>query len=446
MRSLLALVKLTRSDHGQVRHTVMALQPGEYLPLTLDLRRQGVRVVRAADPEAVGSRIAAADLVMLHFWNTPRLWRLLTSGLPPARWLVWSKVLGAHAPQLLADRLLAGVQGWALTAPPPARYGERLAQARIIPGFVDHERLAGVVPQAHAGFHVDYVGTTNRGKLHPGFVRMMARLDIPELKVRICGGALDPAMAAELAGTPRPDRFDCLGFVEVIGPILATSDVFAYPLAEHTYASSDKSLQEAMLAGVPPVILPHGGPSRFVSDGENGIVAPDEDAFVAAIEQLHRHPEQRRALGEAARRSARLRFPTGRHAAELMTLAEQVARQPKVPLLAPEVPVDGRPIPAAVLFLMSQGWDWPSAAAAMTAWLDGDGSALDAYAAALDDDAFQVEGGVLHWRKEALDDPVLRAWSARWLAGQGRQDVAAREAAAALSLGAPAAALRLPTP
>jgi hypothetical protein len=274
------------------------------------------------------------------------------------------------------------------------------------------------------------------------FIEMMARVEIPECRIRICGGALEPAMAAALARLPSAQRFECRGFVGDIASVLKTSDVFVYPLAERTYASSDISLQEAMLAGVPPVVLPHGGPSRFVVDGRNGIVARSEDEFVAAIEHLHRHPEMRHALGREARLSAERLFSPEQHAAQLMDIAQSVAWQAKLPLIAPGAIPRDRPPAAAALFFMSQGWDGIAADKAVTAWLAGETAPLQAFVDGLDDDAFQVEGGVLHWRKEAMDDPLLRAWAALWLMRQGRAVEAQQEIAAAARLGAPPNALR----
>jgi glycosyltransferase involved in cell wall biosynthesis len=335
MRSLLMLIRLARPSHPSIRHTAISLQPGEYMPLTLELCRQGATVLRAPAIDAINAEIGQADVGLLHFWSTPRLWRLLVSDLPDARYMLWLKVLGKHAPQLLNADLLAGVQAWAFTAPPPAHLVDRMGQVPVIPGFVDRQRVADLQPEPHEGFNLDYIGTTNWGKMHPRFIEMMARVKIPEARIRICGGALEPAMAAALARSPCADRFECRGFVEDITSVLKTSDVFVYPLAERTYASSDISLQEAMLAGVPPVVLPHGGPSRFVVDGRNGIVARSEDEFVAAIEHLHRHPEIRYALGREARLSAERLFSPERNAARLVEIVQSMARLTKVPLIAP---------------------------------------------------------------------------------------------------------------
>ena len=437
MRSLVMLARLSGLSHPAIRHTVISLQPGHYMPLLFELRRQGATVLLAPALDTIKAQIGEADVVLLHFWSTPRLWRLLVSGLPAARYMLWSKIMGEHAPQLLNAALLSGVQAWAFTAPPPAHLVDRVGQAPVIPGLVDRRRVAELEPEPHQGFNLDYIGTTNRGKMHPRFIEMMARVDIPDARIRICGGALEPAMAAALARLPGADRFECRGFVEDIASVLATSDVFAYPLAERTYASSDISLQEAMLAGVPPVILPHGGPARLVVDGRNGIVARSEDEFVAAIEHLHRHPETRHALGREARRSAERLFSPERHAARLMDIVQSMASLTKMPLIAPGAIPQGRPPAAAALFLMSQGWDGIAADDAVTAWLAGETAELQAFVDGLDDNAFQVEGGILHWRKEAMDDPLLRAWAALWLMRQGRAAQAEQEIAAAARLGAP---------
>jgi glycosyltransferase involved in cell wall biosynthesis len=437
-RALLTLLKELRRAQPDVRHTVASLSAGDYPPLAFALRQEGAAIQRAADIEQVSGYVERADVVLVHFWNTPPLWRVLTAPLPPARFVLWSHVLGAHAPQRFSTRLFASATRVAFTAPPPAYLSAQVKQARVIPAMVDRARVSGVSAKPHDGFNADYVGTTNRGKMHPRFVTMMAHVNIPDLKIRICGGALEPAMAAELKQTPESGRFECRGFVEDISSILETSDVFAYPLAEQTYATSDLALQEAMLAGVPPVTLPHGGLSRFVTDGKNGIIAQNEDAFVAAIEYLFRHPERRAELGRNARRSAEVLFSAERHAAELFNLLQEASQAPKTRLMhAANGPANHLPKAAAVLFLMSQDWEQASAEMAVTAWRAGQTAELMKYASELDYDAFQIEGGVLHWRREALDDPLLRWWSALWLMRQGRTDDARQERAEAVRLGAP---------
>ncbi len=427
-RSLLALIRSAAAAYPEVVHHVAALRRGGYPPLLFALSRAGADLARGVDAEALRRLVAASDVVLLHFWNTPEMWRMLAE-LPPARVAIWSKVAGSHQPQKLNAALMAAAGAVILTAPAASDAAAVLRAAPVVPGFVERSDLARLQAVPHEGFNVDYVGTTHRGKMHPGFIAMLSRPAIGAMRVRIAGGRLDPAIEAERRAAPDPERFSCLGFVEDIAPILATSDVFAYPLAENTYASSDKSLQEAMLAGVPPVILPHGGPSRFITHEVDGLIAADEAAFSAAIEDLYHHPDKRAALGQAARRTALTQFDTARLATTLMDHVAAVAASAPVRLsgalgIGPQTT-------AAELFLLAQDWPADEARRALAAWRAGNGDALTDYARGLDDDAYLVEGGVLHWRNQSPDDRLLRLFTAIYLERQGRLDEARAEFAAA---------------
>ena len=423
-RSLLALVRSAAHWHPLVVHHVAAIKGGGYLPLLFALRRAGAEVSRGVGPDELQALVATTDGVLLHFWNTPEVWRMLAV-LPPVRIVIWSMVAGISAPQRLNTALTRAANGVILTAPAPDDAAPHLRAAPVIAGFVERPELGRLEPVPHDGFNVDYVGTPHRGKIHPRFIAMLSRPAIDGMRVRIVGGRLDPAMEAERLAAPDPDRFACLGFQEDIAPILGTSDVFAYPLAERTYASSDKTLQEAMLAGVPPVILPHGGPRRFVTHGVDGIVAEDETGFAEAIEDLHRNPGKRAALGHAARRTALALFDTDRHASELMdAVAAALASEPVD--LAATLGI-GPETSAAELFMLSQDRDADDARQALAGWRSGEDSRLADMAASLDDDAFEVEGGVLHWRNRAPEDPLLRLWTAMFLERQGRHEAAQAE-------------------
>ncbi len=405
-----------------------------HMPLAFAMRKLGVEIARAPSTGDLCRRIAEADVVLVHYWNTPALWQALAMELPRARYVIWSHIFGVHLPQVLNAHVLGQAAAVVLTSPPPARLRSALADAPVIPAMVDWQRTQDVKPLAHAGFNADYIGTTNTGKIHPNFVAMMSRLQIPGLKVRIFGGPLEQFMAQAISDDAQPERFEVGGFVEDIGAILKTSDVYAYPLAPWTYASCDVSLQKAMLAGVPPVILPHGGIVRFVENGKNGIIADSEDTFVAAIEFLHRHPEQRRRMAREARSSAEAMFDPARHSNSLSEVLLRALSKPKSRLL-PDI---GGDVPAVVLFLISQDWEQGAAVRAVSAWLAGDTPQLTAFGAELPDEAFRLEGGVLQWRNAVSDDALLRCWTSLWLARHDRGDEARREMVQALDLGAPA--------
>ena len=70
------------------------------------------------------------------------------------------------------------------------------------------------------------------------------------------------------------------------------------------------ALLKAMGAGLPVVATRVSGSREAIMDGVNGcLVAPgDPEALARAILDLHRHPEARRRLGDAARRTVAARY------------------------------------------------------------------------------------------------------------------------------------------
>jgi hypothetical protein len=93
------------------------------------------------------------------------------------------------------------------------------------------------------------------------------------------------------------------------------------------------------------------------------------------------------------------------------------------------------------LFLLSQNWPIDEAASAVGAWQEGRSDMLMERGLTFDAEAFQVEGGILQWRRHAMDDPLIRSWTGLWLQRIGRLDEARREFAEAERLGAPRATI-----
>lgn len=81
-----------------------------------------------------------------------------------------------------------------------------------------------------------------------------------------------------------------------------TANVFVLP---SRYELFGIVMLEAMACGVPVVATKFGGPPEVITDGENGrLVDPtDIKSFATAIADLIRHPEQRKRMGKAARKT-----------------------------------------------------------------------------------------------------------------------------------------------
>jgi glycosyltransferase involved in cell wall biosynthesis len=404
IRSLLAAIAC--GPPPGTRHRLLALAGPPYMPLAFKARRAGLDVTLQADLATARGALAAADVVLVHWWSTPALWTLLAGPLPPVPIALWVKVAGAHPPQLLTRTLLDRVDRAVLTAPaPPALRGHpAIAPETVVPGLVEPERLERLPPQPHRGLVAACIGTLNRGKMHPDLIELLAAIEPPDLQVQLAGG-LDPELRAQIAATGAPERFVDLGFREDVPAILAGADLFAYPLAQTGYASSDKALQEAMLQAVAPVVLAGSAPARFVVDGETGIVAGSPQAFVERCSGLLADPATRRRLGENARDWARSALDPQPAAATLwraVVAAAGAGARPRDPWW-PDADLRTR---GAALAACALGC--PDAPLATD--LGAPGDVLRDWAATLPDAAFEVEGGLVHFLEHFPGDLRLRTW------------------------------------
>jgi hypothetical protein len=220
--------------------------------------------------------------------------------------------------------------------------------------------------------------------------------------------------------------------------VLSELDVFGYPLCDGNYSATDLVLQEAMYCGVPPVVMAHGGAQASVIDGRTGLVVDDEDAYVAAIEQLHADPEERRRLGQAAAQEARATWDIGAIGGQWRETYQRLIAEPKRARSWPTPPlVRVRPnARAAARFVQALGGAAPQFTTSLV------GSDVDAVLAAEAEIANCTPvlgsadaGGVLHWRRRYSTDPWLRLWSGLVLHGRKRAALAIGEFQGAIEQG-----------
>ncbi len=154
------------------------------------------------------------------------------------------------------------------------------------------------------------LGEGETGLLYVGRISKEKRLDllVPVVeRLRAEGLAVRPLLvghgpyAAEL-GKLLPDAI-FTGYLrgDDLAAAYASADVFVFPSTTDTFGNV---ILEAQAAGLPVVVSDQGGPRELVADGVDGRVvrAGDVGAWAAAIGELCRDPDQRRRMGEAARR------------------------------------------------------------------------------------------------------------------------------------------------
>ena len=105
---------------------------------------------------------------------------------------------------------------------------------------------------------------------------------------------------------------------------LRAADVFVLPTRADSFPLS---ILEAMAAGLPVVASSVGAIPWLLDDGACGALVPvgDAEALAASLVHLARHPEQRAALGQAARARQRALFDSAHAAARLDTILRAAA-------------------------------------------------------------------------------------------------------------------------
>jgi glycosyltransferase involved in cell wall biosynthesis len=426
-RSLVATSKAAALA-GVSSHTIVSLCPAEAGARRL-AAEAGLPLFDAPSSDVLATLVSQSDIVQVHYWNTPELMAFCRACTQPARILLWCHVPGDKAPQLLPQRI--------------ARWADRaIASVPGSPGLpdvvldtTDFSRLDAIAPRSHTGVVVGYVGTVDPVKMHPRFVQMSAAVRAPDVRFVVCGsgGGFD-ALRREAERLNAADRFEWIGYVEDVARVFEMIDVFGYPIV---HGGAELVLQEALYAGVPPVVLSRGAWTPVV-DNRTGLVAANENAYTRAIESLALDADKRRRLGAAAARDARERFGAPRSAAALNRLYVDLIGSPKQSRAWPDedaLRLD-RTVEGARAFISHLGAEAVPFEASLTSSVDEDlleSESVIACASPMIVDA--SAGGLLHYRRHFLRDAHLRLWSGLVLATQGRPALAIAEFEAARALG-----------
>ncbi len=413
---------------GRATHRVVSLAPAH--PAAAQLAASAGLALAAGS--ALTDEVADADIVHIHFWNTPELYALLEQPLGAARIAVTCHVGGLTAPQVLTREVVEYADVLLVTSPLTLASADDVLRYKAVlaPSPADFGRLGNLAPVAHAGFRIGYVGAVDFAKMHPHYAAMHAAIDIPEAKVIVCGqGTASASLKRQMADLGAANRFELCGHVEDIAPVLASLDVFGYPLCADNYATSELALQEAMFAGLPCVVFAQGGPAHVISDGRTGFVVDSEAQYIERIAYLHKHPEERARIGAAAAAQARQRLGIANLAPLVDAAYEQLLRRDKQARQA--LPR----LHGADALLRSLGNLQDIFRTSLLAEDDAAMAADTLIAQATPVLASADAGGVLHYRRFFPDDAMLRLWSGLILLAQQRPALAAAEFTAAHKLG-----------
>ena len=134
----------------------------------------------------------------------------------------------------------------------------------------------------------------------------------PELPIYLLlVGNMDSAsLDRAIAASPNRQRIRKAGYQRKAPAIIAAYAVSVLPTLRRE--GLPKTVIEAMVYGVPPIVTTAGGSPELVADGESGLVVQpgDAQALAEAILKLHRDEALRTRMGQCARERIRKHFNT----------------------------------------------------------------------------------------------------------------------------------------
>ncbi|WP_293058478.1 methyltransferase domain-containing protein, partial [Okeania sp. SIO2B3] len=436
-RSMVATAKYSSRMGVVQQHRVLSLLPAETEAVSLG-NNEGMYVINQPNQEIIWSEIEAADIVHIHFWNNPEIYELLCSELPAMRLVFWFKIIGDRAPHIITKELLEYADFSIVTSPytlelpvfESVSSTKKNLSTSVVYGIADFDRLDDFQPQFHETFNVGYIGTVDFAKMYSNYVGMSAKVNIPNVKFIVCGG-INNYLRKEAEKLGAVERFEFRSYVENIKSVLEVLDVFGYPLCEDTYATSEKSLQEAMWVGVPPVVFPFGGIKRLVIHNQTGLVVNNETEYKNAIEYLYFHPEERMRLGRNAQEYARQNFSPESSTNKINEIYDYLLKQPKI-----KHQWDRNKLSGAELFIQSLGETAENFSVSMKSeniseLLFAENQISHSSPVLCN----RYGGGIFHYRDYYLKDGYLRLWSGLVLQKQSQHHQAISEFTAAINLG-----------
>lgn len=143
----------------------------------------------------------------------------------------------------------------------------------------------------------------------------------------LLAGHMDAAPLRErIERSPLRERIRLLGYRKDAPRVVAACDVAVLPSLRRE--GLPKTVIEAMAYAVAPVVTDVGGSAELVEDRRSGRVVPPGDARAlgAALVELYERPEERRMLGQAARRRIGECFTIGKTIEQTYELYRELAR------------------------------------------------------------------------------------------------------------------------
>lgn len=278
------------------------------------------------------------DIVIIHWWNHPLLFDFLVRfELPPCRIAFWAHVSGNAAPNFFSHTLFEYPDYFVFTTPmsylvkevTDHKGGSQKLRDIWSTGGFEHVKNRDGAKESNC-FTIGYVGALDFAKLYPNFISLCSKITLPNVRFVVCGDGGDIDQLKQQAQELHlENRIIFTGYVDNVAEYLETFDIFAYSLNQYHYGTCDQALAEAMASGVVPVVFDNAMENYMVHHLYTGIVAKNENEYIAGIIKLYNSKALRKRLSINAEEESLRRFSLVKTVNEWDALFDQILKLPK---------------------------------------------------------------------------------------------------------------------
>lgn len=239
------------------------------------------------------SIINNADIVLIHFWNHPILYDfIIRNELPECRLIMWSHISGLNPPNVFTDKILNYPDKFIFTTPMSFETKEVINynnknSISTIWSTSNLNQYSNLEEVNDDFFNILYIGTVDNAKMYNNFLELCSKINIPNIKFIICGGPNHIGLKERAIEMGISHKFEFLGKISDIRPYLQISRIFGYPLTKGHFGTCDQSLQEAMTAGLVPVVFDNPMEVSMVHK-DYGFICSNEEEYIKSIESLYK--------------------------------------------------------------------------------------------------------------------------------------------------------------
>lgn len=254
------------------------------------------------EPAKIVEKMENFDIIVIHFWNHPLLYKFLVeSHFPASRIIFWAHISGAEPPYVFNKKLFNMCEKFIFTTPISQNFVNTNDKFETIMSMGDIEKIKNIQKEPHKDFIAGYIGTVDYAKMHGEYVKTLSKTNAD--KIIIVGGDSEKEISKNC-----DDRFIFTGKLQDVTPVLKQLDVFAYLLSPKHYGTAEQVIQEAMACGIVPVVLSNACEKTLVKHNQTGLVANDLDEYVNYINLLKTDIGLRNKLSQNAKRYANENF------------------------------------------------------------------------------------------------------------------------------------------